>query len=177
MNKKTSKISERVWKGYLIFLAIFTVLYLVKIKFMVFHMNILIWDMITGVVYIFYKWVAQLGKGKEGVAATICLLVGLLWVFYMLGGILFEGSFAQYVEGTEPQTHRTFVVEYRHNMMGYGKAELYERFGPVIVPCGEEEYVGYIMREEGFERVYIDESGEYKFVSFFFLEQIFYVPL
>lgn len=178
MDERIHKIRMRMWKAYLALLVIFTVLYMVRIKFLLFHLNILMWDAITICIYLFLKlcvWTSQKDSESEGIIVVAVLAAVLFFFFMMFMGLSSNGALEMYVEGTEPQTHRTFVVEYRKNMLGKGKAKLYERFGPVIIPCDTEEYVGDIFSPDS-KHVYISDDGENIIVGFFFLEPVFSVP-
>ena len=172
MNKeKAIKIS---WYIFLAAMAVLTILFFLDIKFVVVGINILVLDALTAGVWIFArlcKWAGCKNTGKRTLAVIALTLVGLLAVFslFISGG---------YIEGTEPQTRRTFVVEYQGNMFNNGSAKLYERFGPLLLACDVEEYEGEFLHARPEERqIYISEDGKKIVVAFFFLHPVFVVPL
>ena len=90
------------------------------------------------------------------------------------------GGWYEYAEGTEPQTHRTFVVEYCRNMLQKGTAKVYERFGPLLFPCGVPEYSGNLALDEldaEYASVYISEEQQAITVSLFIYGPRFHIPL
>ena len=50
--------------------------------------------------------------------------MGLFAASVLLFGLGMYGGWYEYAEGTEPQTHRTFVVEYCRNMLQKGTAKI-----------------------------------------------------
>lgn len=169
--KKSLKIS---WYILLASMSVLTILFFFDIKFMVAGLNIIAWDMLTGGIWIFVKlckWAGRENTEKRTLAVIALTLVGLLVVF----GLFIDGG---YIEGTEPQTHRTFVVEYHGNVFNKGLAKLYERFGPLLLACDVEEYKGEFLHARPEERqIYISEDGKKIVVAYFFLRPVFSVPL
>lgn len=112
------------------------------------------------------------------IAYVAITLLGLFTATIMFVGLWIYGGIPYYVEQTEPQTHRTFVAEYQRNMMMRGSVKLYERFGPLLLACDVEEYVGDFSLERPEDRhIYISEDGKRIVVAYFFLEPIFIVPV
>ena len=111
---------------------------------MVTGLNIIAWDILAGGIWIFIKlckWAGRENTGKRTLVVIALMLVGLFAVF----SLLIDGG---YIEGTEPQTRRTFVVEYHGNMFNKGSAKLYERFGPLLLACDVEEYEGEFLHAD-----------------------------
>ena len=169
--EKSLKIA---WYILLASMSVLTVLFFFDIKFMVTGLNIIAWDILAGGIWIFIKlckWAGRENTGKRTLVVIALMLVGLFAVF----SLLIEGG---YIEGTEPQTRRTFVVEYHGNMFNKGSAKLYERFGPLLLACDVEEYEGEFLHARPEERqIYISEDGKKIVVAFFFLQPVFVVPL
>lgn len=169
--KKSLKIS---WYILLASMSVLTILFFFDIKFMVAGLNIIAWDMLVGGIWIFVKlckWAGRKNTGKRTLAVIALTFVGLLVAF----NLFLDGG---YIEGTEPQTRRTFVVEYHGNMFNKGSAKLYERFGPLLLACDVEEYKGEFLHARPEERqIYISEDGEKIVVAYFFLRPVFSVPL
>lgn len=62
-------------------------------------------------------------------------------------------------------------------MFNRGSAKLYERFGPVILACDTEEFVGeFLYADSGDSSAYLSEDGQEIVISIFFMEPIFAVP-
>lgn len=155
-------------------MSVLTVLFFFDIKFMVAGLNIIAWDMLAGGIWIFVKlckWAGRENTEKRTLAVIALMLVGLFAMF----SLLIDGG---YIEGTEPHTRRTFVVEYHGNMFNKGSAKLYERFGPLLLACDVEEYKGEFLHARPEERqIYISEDGKKIVVAYFFLRPVFSVPL
>lgn len=172
MNKDTVlRISQY---SFLAIVGILTVLFFFDIKFMVIGINILAWDVLAAGIWMsvrLCKWAGRKNTEKRTLAVIALTLVGLLAVFSLFIG-------GGYIEGTEPQTRRTFVVEYQDNMFNKGSAKLYERFGPLLLACDVEEYEGEFLHARPDERqIYISEDGRSIVVAYFFLRPVFVVPL
>ena len=169
------------WYILLASMSVLTVLFFFDIKFMVAGLNIIAWDILAGGIWIFIKlckWAGRENTGKRTLAVIALMLVGLFAGAIMFMGLCIYGGISCYVEQTEPQTHRTFVVEYSHNLMQRGSAKLYERFGPLLLACDVDEFVGEFSLERPEDRqLYISEDGKRIVVAYFFLEPIFIVPL
>lgn len=155
-------------------MSVLTVLFFFDIKFMVAGLNIIAWDMLAGGIWIFVKlckWAGRENTEKRTLAVIALMLVGLFAMF----SLLIDGG---YIEGTEPHTRRTFVVEYHGNMFNKGSAKLYERFGPLLLACDVEEYKGEFLHARPEERqIYISEDGKKIVVAYFFLRPVFSVSL
>ena len=175
--KKSLKIS---WYILLASMSVLTILFFFDIKFMVAGLNIIVWDMLAGGIWIFVKlcrWAGRENTGKRTLAVIAFTFVGLFAsVIMFIGLCVYVGD---YVEQTEPQTHRTFVAEYtRDPLRGRGSVKLYERFGPLLLACDVEEYVGQFSLERPEDRrIYISEDGKSIVVAYFFLVPIFIIPL
>lgn len=176
--KKSLKIS---WYILLASMSVLTILFFFDIKFMVAGLNIIAWDMLAGGIWIFVKlckWAGRENTGRRTLAVVAITLLGLFTATIMFVGLWIYGGIPYYVEQTEPQTHRTFVAEYQRNMMMRGSVKLYERFGPLLLACDVEEYVGDFSLERPEDRhIYISEDGKRIVVAYFFLEPIFIVPV
>lgn len=170
---------KAVWYGFWAGMAVLTVLFFLDVKLMVAGLNIFWWDGLAVGLWLFVRltrWVAHSNTVKRKLAAVVVILGSLLGVMLLVvfGGA-FWGVLDFYEQVTEPQTGRTFAVEYRQNMMGRGRVKLYERFGLLLLACDVEEYVG----EFGWEkpaRAYLSKDGQIIVVEFFFLNPIFCVP-
>lgn len=158
-------------------IGILTLLFFFDIKFMVAGLNIIAWDMLVGGIWIFVKlckWAGCENTGKRTLAVIAITIAGTFTVF----SLAICGGLPGYIEGTEPQTRRTFVVEYCDNMLNKGSAKLYERFGPLLLACDVEEYKGEFLHARPEERqIYISEDGKKIVVAYFFLRPVFSVPL
>ena len=177
MNKeKALKLSRRI---LLAGMSILTILFFLDIKFVVLGINILVLDMLTAGIWAFVRlcrWAGRENTGKRTLAVIALALVGLLASVIMF--IVLCVYVGVYVEQTEPQTHRTFVAEYAQNMMGRGHVKLYERFGPFLLACDVDEYVGEFSLERPEDRqIYISEDGKSIVVAYFFHVPIFIIPL
>ena len=152
------------WYILLASMSVLTVLFFFDIKFMVAGLNIIAWDMLAGGIWIFVKlckWAGRENTGKRTLAIIAITIAGAFTVF----SLAICGGLPGYIEGTEPQTRRTFVVEY-------------ERFGPLLLACDVEEYKGEFLHARPEERqIYISEEGEKFVVAYFFLRPVFSVPL
>ena len=177
MNKE--KAMKTSWYIFLAALAILTILFFLDIKFVVLGLNILVLDMLTAGIWAFVRlcrWAGRENTGKRTVAVIAITLVGLFAVLVLL----LNGEWYGYAEGTEPQTHRTFVVEYRQNMLLNGTAKVYERFGPLLFPCGVPEYSGYLALDKldsEYASVFINEEQQAITVSLFIYGPRFHIPL
>lgn len=173
------KVLKLSWRILLAGMFIFTVLFFLDIKFVVLGTNILALDMLTAGIWAFVclcRWASCENTGKRTLAVIALTLVGLLASVIMF--IVLCVYVGVYVEQTEPQTHRTFVAEYAQNMMGRGHVKLYERFGPLLLACDVDKYVGEFSPERPEDQhIYISEDGESIVVAYFFLEPIFIIPL
>ena len=179
MNRE--KVLKLSWYIFLAVMSILTVLFFFDIKFMVIGINILMWDVLAAGIWMFVrlcKWAGRENTGRRTVAVIAITLAGLFAAVIMTFILAMRGGLLGYIERTEPQTHRTFVVEYTQNMMGDGRAKLYERVGPLLFACNEDEYIGEfsVGRPED-QKIYISEDGESIVVAYFFLMPIFIVPL
>ena len=121
------------------------------------------------------KWAGRENTGRRTVAVIAITLVGLFAAVILTFGLAINGGMLCYIDETEPQTHRTFVVEYTRNMMHRGRAKLYERVGPLLFACDVDEYIGEFSIER--PEVSISKDGKYMVVAYFFLEPIFTIPL
>jgi len=179
MNRERAlKIS---WYIFLAVMSILTLLFFFDIKFMVIGINILVWDVLAVGIWMFVrlcKWAGRENTGRRTVAVIAITLAGLFAAAILLFSLAMSGGLLGYIEGTEPQTHRTFVVEYAQNMMGDGSAKLYERVGPLLFACDEDEYIGEFSVERPEDRqLYVSEDGKSIVVAYFFLRPIFIIPL
>ncbi len=169
------------WYILLASMSVLTILFFFDIKFMVAGLNIIAWDILAGGIWIFIKlcrWAGRENTGKRTLAVIALMLVGLFAGAIMFMGLCIYGGISCYVEQTEPQTHRTFVAEYAHNLMGRGSVKLYERFGPLLLACDVDEYVGEFSLERPEDRqLYISEDGKCIVVAYFFLVPTFVIPL
>ena len=160
---------------------ILTLLFFLDVKFVVLGLNILEWDIGMAVIWMFVRlcwWAGLENTGRRTLAIVAITLLGLFAAAIMFVGLCIYGGIPCYVEQTEPQTHRTFVAEYQHNMMLRGSVKLYERFGPVLLACDVEEFVGEFSVERPEDRqIYVSEDGKSIVVAYFFLWPIFFVPL
>ena len=119
--EKGLKIS---WRVFLAGMFILTVLFFLDIKFVVLGINILVLDMLTAGIWAFVRlcrWAGRENTEKRTIAVIAIILMGLFAAPVLLFGLGLEGGWYEYAEGTEPQTHRTFVVEYRRNMLQRGQ--------------------------------------------------------
>ena len=175
MDKK--KFLKILWYILLASMSVLTVLFFFDIKFMVAGSNIIAWDILAGGIWIFVKlckWAGRENTGKRTLAIIAITIAGAFTVF----SLAICGGLPGYIEGTEPQTRRTFVVEYCGNMLNKGSAKLYERFGPLLLACDVEEYKGEFLHARPEERqIYISEDGKKFVVAYFFLRPVFSVPL
>ncbi|MCI9106459.1 MAG: hypothetical protein HFG57_11000 [Lachnospiraceae bacterium] len=178
--EKGLKIS---WRVLLAGMFILTVLFFLDIKFVVLGINILVLDMLTVGIWAFVRlcrWAGRENTEKRTIAVIAIILMGLFAAPVLLFGLGLEGGWYEYAEGTEPQTHRTFVVEYRRNMLQKGTAKVYERFGPVLFPCDVPEYSGNLALDEldaEYASVYISEEQQAITVSLFIYGPRFHIPL
>ena len=160
---------------------ILTVLFFFDIKFMVIGINILVWDVLAAGIWMFVhlcKWAGRKNTGRRTLAVIAITLLGLFSATIMFFGLCIYGGIPCYIEQTEPQTHRTFVVEYSRNLMHRGSAKLYERFGPLLFACDVDEFVGEFSLERPEDRqLYVSEDGKSIVVSYFFYVPIFIIPL
>ena len=166
------------WYIFLAVMFILTVLFLFDVKFVIMGINIFVLDVLTAGIWMFVqlcKWAGHENTGRRAVAVIAITLAGLFVAVILTFSLAIRGGLLCYIEGTEPQTHRTFVVEYTRNLMRRGRAKLYERVGPFLFACDVDEYIG----EFSIERpdVYISKDGKYIVVAYFFLEPTFIIPL
>jgi len=173
------KVLKLSWRILLAGMSILTVLFFLDIKFVVLGINILVLDMLTAGIWTFVRlcrWAGRENTGRRTVAVIAITLVGLFASFIMFIGLcVYVGV---YVEQAEPQTHRTFVAEYAQNMMGRGHVKLYERFGPLLLACDVDEFVGEFSLERPEDRrLYVSEDGKSIVVAYFFHVPIFIIPL
>ena len=166
--------------AFLAAMGILTILFFLDIKFVV-GVNIIAWDMLAAAIWIFVKlckWAGRENTGRRTLAVIAITLLGLFSATIMFFGLSIYGGIPCYIEQTEPQTYRTFVVEYSHNLMHRGSAKLYERFGPLLLACDVEEFVGEFSVERPEDRrLYVSEDGKSIVVAYFFYVPIFIVPL
>lgn len=166
--------------AFLAAMGILTILFFLDIKFVV-GVNIIAWDMLAAAIWIFVKlckWAGRENTGRRTLAVIAITLLGLFSATIMFFGLCIYGGIPCYIEQTEPQTYRTFVVEYSHNLMHRGSAKLYERFGPLLLACDVEEFVGEFSVERPEDRrLYVSEDGKSIVVAYFFYVPIFVVPL
>lgn len=181
MNKRNLfAILRYIFMGALI---LFTSLFFLDIKFVVIGLNILVWDVLIGGIWVFVrlcKWAGRENTGKRTLAVTAIILAGLLAAPVLLFGLAMYGGIPTYAQGTEPQTHRTFVVESHQNLLQKGTAKVYERFGPLLFPCDVPEYKGQLTFEESdaeYAKVYISEEKQAIVVSLFIYGPRFSIPL
>ena len=178
--EKALKLS---WRVLLTGLSIFTVLFCLDIKFVIAGINILVLDVLTAGIWAFVclcRWAGCENTGKRTLAVSAIMFVGLLAAPALLFGLGMYGGWYEYAEGTEPQTHRTFVVEYSRNMLQKGTAKVYERFGPLLFPCGVPEYSGDLALDEldsEYAYVCINEEQQAITVSLFVYGPRFHIPL
>lgn len=114
------------WRVLLAGMFILTVLFFLDIKFVALGINILVLDMLTAGIWAFVRlcrWAGRENTEKRTIAVIAIILMGLFAAPVLLLGLGMEGGWYEYAEGTEPQTHRTFVVEYRRNMLQKGTAK------------------------------------------------------
>lgn len=181
MNKE--KAIKTSWHIFLAAMAVLTVLFFLDIKFVILGLNILVLDMLTAGIWAFVRlcrWAGRENTERRTAAVIAITLAGLLAASVLLLGLGMYGGWYEYAEGTEPQTHRTFVVEYRRNMLQKGTAKVYERFGPLLFPCNVPEYHGELNFDEldsKYASVYISEEQQAITVSLFIYGPIFYVPV
>ena len=179
MNRE--KVLKILWYIFFAVMSILTVLFFFDIKFMVIGINILVWDVLAAGIWMFVrlcKWAIRENTGRRTVAVIAITLVGLFAAVSLTFILAMRGGLLGYIEGTEPQTHRTFVVEYTQNMMGDGRAKLYERVGPLLFACDEDEYIGeFSVERPEDQKIYISKDGRSIVVAYFFLEPIFIIPL
>ena len=121
-------------------------------------------------------------KHRKSASPRILLIVASVVVklvlVLLLAGVYFSPltpSHQFYMEAAEPTTGRVFVAECVQNMMGRGGVQLYERYGPFIVPCETEEYSGQFSPDE--PRAYLTDDGTEIYISFFFMVPNFTVPV
>ena len=178
--EKWLKIS---WRIFLAGMFILTVLFFLDIKFVALGINILVLDMLTAGIWVFVRlcmWAGRENTEKRTIAVIAIILMGLFAAPVLLFGLGMYGGWYEYAEGTEPQTHRTFVVEYRRNMLQKGTAKVYERFGPLLFPCDVPEYSGNLALDEldaEYASVYISEGQQAITVSLFIYGPRFHIPL
>lgn len=171
------------WRILLAGMFILTVLFFLDIKFVVLGINILVLDMLTAGIWVFVhlcRWADRENTEKRTIAVIIIILIGLFAASILLVGLGMYGGWYEYAEGTEPQTHRTFVVEYRRNMLQKGTAKVYERFGPLLFPCNVPQYSGNLALDEldaEYASVYINEEQQAITVSLFIYGPRFHIPL
>ena len=176
--KRVLKVS---WRILLAGMSIFTVLFCLDIKLVVAGINIFVMDVLAAGIWAFARlcrWAGRENTGKRFFAVVATTLTGLLMVTVLLVGLGINGGWYEYAEGTEPQTHRTFVAEYEQNLMGRGSVKLYERFGPLLLACDVDKYVGEFSLERPEDRqIYVSEDGKSIVVAYFFHVPIFIIPL
>ena len=177
------KVLKLSWRILLAGMSILTVLFFLDIKFVVLGINILVLDMLTAGIGTFIRlcrWAGRENTEKRTLAVLAVMLMGVFAAPVLLFGLGMYGGWPEYVEGTEPQTHRTFVVEYHRNMLQKGTAKVYERFGPLLFPCGVPEYSGNLTLDEldaEYASVYISEEQQAITVSLFIYGPRFHIPL
>ena len=179
MNRE--KVLKISWYIFLAVMSILTVLFFFDIKFMVIGINILVWNVLTAGIWIFVrlcKWAGRENTGRRTVAVIAITLLGVFATVIMFFCLCIYGGIPFYIEQTEPQTHRTFVAEYQQNMMMRGNVKLYERFGPLLLACDEDEYIDEFSVESPEDRrIYVSEDGKSIVVAYFFLQPTFIIPL
>lgn len=173
------KAIKTSWYIFLAAMAVLTILFFFEMKFVVVGINILVFDALFAGVWMFVrlcKWAGRENTGRRIAALIAVTLVGLLAVFVLA----MDSGLYEYAEGTEPQTRRTFVVEYRRNMFHNGTAKVYERFGPLLFPCDVPEYSGELFLDEfdaEYGNVHLNEKGDVIIVSLFVYGPRFRVPI
>ncbi len=178
--KRVLRISWYVLVGVL---TLFTIVFFFDIKFVIMGINILVLDALIAGIWMFVRlciWAVCENTGRRTIVVIAITLVGLFAVPVLLYGLIMNGGWYEYAEGTEPQTHRTFVVEYHRNMLQKGTATVYERFGPLLFPCDVPEYNGDLFLDEldtEYARVYISEEENAIIISLFVYGPTFRVPL
>lgn len=178
--EKALKLS---WRVLLTGLSIFTVLFCFDIKFVVAGINVFVLDVLIAGIWAFVRlcrWAGRENTGKRTLAVSAIMFVGLLAAPVLLFGLGMYGGWYEYAEGTEPQTRRTFVVEYRRNMLQKGTAKVYERFGPLLFPCGVPEYSGNLNLDEldsEYAYVCINEEQQAITVALFIYGPRFHIPM
>ena len=179
MNRE--KVLKISWYIFLAVMSILTVLFFLDVKFVVLWLNILEWDIVMAAIWVFVRlcrWAGRKNTGRRTLAVIAITLLGLFSATIMFFGLCIYGGIPCYIEQTEPQTHRTFVVEYSRNLMQRGSAKLYERFGPLLFACDVDEFVGEFSLERPEDRqLYVSEDGKSIVVSYFFYVPIFIIPL
>ena len=124
------KVLKILWRVFLAGMSILTVLFFFDIKFVVLGINILVLDMLTAGIWAFVRlcrWAGRENTEKRTIVVVVIILMGLFAAPVLLFGLGMNGGWYEYAEGTEPQTHRTFVVEYCRNMLQKGTAKTPER--------------------------------------------------
>lgn len=177
------KVLKILWRVFLAGMSILTVLFFFDIKFVVLGINILVLDMLTAGIWVFVRlcrWAGRENTEKRTIVVVVIILMGLFAAPVLLFGLGMNGGWYEYAEGTEPQTHRTFVVEYCRNMLQKGTAKVYERFGPLLFHCDVPEYSGNLALDEldaEYASVYISEEQQAITVSLFIYGPRFHIPL
>lgn len=160
-------------------MAALTLLFFFDIKFMVAGLNILGWDGVAVGGWLFVKllgWAVEGNSGLRMLAAAGAIVLGAIGASVLLYGLFLQGAWACYIERTEPQTNRTFVVEYWENLMLRGSAQLYERFGPLLLPCDVETYTGDLSFADE-PKVFLSSDGTEIVFDCFFIAPGFRLPL
>ena len=164
----------RKYYALLAVMAALSILFFFDIKWMVWGLNILMLDVFAVSAWglcLLWKWAGNNSSRELPAAIAAC--------FITLGAFLLSvsGFFGSYIECTEPQTRRTFVAEYYDTgLHNQGSVRLYERFGPLLLPCDTEEYVGNFLLHDA-PSARLSEDGEHIVVAYFFLQPVFLLPL
>lgn len=160
-----------------------SVLFCLDIKFVIAGINVFVLDALIAGIWVFVRlcrWAGRENTGKRTLAVSAIMFVGLLAAPVLLFGLGMYGGWYEYAEGTEPQTRRAFVVEYRRNMLQKGTAKVYERFGPLLFPCGVPEYRGPLNFDEldsEYAYVCINEEQQAITVALFIYGPRFHIPM
>lgn len=175
-NKRITKVLKIFYYILFAMMSVLTILFFFDIKFVMLGLNIIAWDMVAIAIYFLVK-MGQLASRINEVLGGI-VVIALMLLEITVGIFLFAFLHPLYTEKTEPQTHRTFVTEEYRSMLQKGTVKLYERFGPFLLDCNVDEYVGDITHlEEEYRSVHVSDDGKFIVVHYFFLKPEFYVPL
>lgn len=175
-NKRITKVLKIFYYILFAMMSVLTILFFFDIKFVMLGLNIIAWDMVAIAIYFLVK-MGQLASRINAVLGGI-VVIALMLLEITVGIFLLAFLHPSYTEKTEPQTHRTFVTEAHISMLNKGTVKLYERFGPFLLACNVDEYVGDITHlEEEYRSVHVSDDGKFIVVHYFFLKPEFYVPL
>lgn len=110
---------EKFWKTacwiLLVSLPVWTVLFFCDIKFVMFGKNIIEWDILIGVGWVFCRlcrWAGRRHTRRRALVVAAFALAVVVVGTYEMFTLSLHAKLPGYREETEPQTHRTFVVEY-----------------------------------------------------------------